>query len=296
MDKLEYDLKLVKNVMLSYIQKKYGILPPDQTVKGVEIVNGHIKAEEQLEKVQHNVPSGITVGVSSTVTTAVGVTPDQTRLKLLKIQQQQQQQQKPHQQQQSRTRQENANKMKIYKCGSCTFQSKELGHVQFHMRHHTNKREPKKRILNQSAAKALTPVPQQKKRLYKCQVCSECFDSRINCLDHIHKDHNQPTQSISNGKRETEDSRPVTNMNVDKNPQGSNKGTVYTNMMLNDNVPPKGSANVEQEEGTENAEEGEEDTAVPEQEVADQETPGSFEKDVDEDDANVENKMGDLGI
>lgn len=37
MDKLENDLKLVKNAMLSYIQKKYGILPPDQAVKGVEV-------------------------------------------------------------------------------------------------------------------------------------------------------------------------------------------------------------------------------------------------------------------
>lgn len=33
MDKLENDLELVKNVMLSDIQKKYGILPPDQAVK-----------------------------------------------------------------------------------------------------------------------------------------------------------------------------------------------------------------------------------------------------------------------
>jgi len=36
-DMLENDLKLVKNAMLSYIQKKYGILPPGQAVKGVEV-------------------------------------------------------------------------------------------------------------------------------------------------------------------------------------------------------------------------------------------------------------------
>jgi len=37
MDRLENDLKLVKNAMLSYIQKKYGILPPDQIVEGVVV-------------------------------------------------------------------------------------------------------------------------------------------------------------------------------------------------------------------------------------------------------------------
>jgi len=37
MDKLENDLKLVKNAMLSYIHKKYGIVPPDQIVEGVVV-------------------------------------------------------------------------------------------------------------------------------------------------------------------------------------------------------------------------------------------------------------------
>uniref|UniRef100_A0A2S2NUC8 C2H2-type domain-containing protein n=1 Tax=Schizaphis graminum TaxID=13262 RepID=A0A2S2NUC8_SCHGA len=278
MDKLENDLKLVKNAMLSYIQKKYGILPPDQAVKGVEIVNGHLKAEEQLEQGQRKVPSGLTVGVSPTVTTAAASSV-QTPLKMLKTQQQQQQHQPQHHQQQS-PQQDGANKMKIYKCGFCTFQSKELGHVRFHMRTHMNKKEPEKPILNQSAAKALTPVPQQKKRLYRCQVCSKSFDSRMNCLDHIQKDHNQPTASTSNGERETEDSRQVTTttkaikpepsktqennqqaetpMDVDDNQSSHKQGTVDTDMMLNDNVPTEGSANTEQEEETENAGEEEE--------------------------------------
>jgi hypothetical protein len=352
MDKLENDLKLVKNAMLSYIQKKYGILPPDQAVKGVEIVNGHLKTEEPLEQGQRKVPSGLTV--SPTVTTAAIATPVQTPLKLIKTQQQQQHQPQQQQQQQpSSTQQESTNKMKIYKCGFCTFQSKELGHVRFHMRTHMNKKEPEKPIINQAAAKALTPVPQPKKRLYRCQVCSKSFDSRINCLDHIQKDHNQPTPSTSNGERETEDSRPVTTkviksepsktqdqqaetpMDVDENQQDNNKGTVDTDMMLNDNVPTEESASVEQEEGTEIAGEGEgdetensqegktvkeakskkkpepaqeeaataeeeeddeENTAAPEQEEADQETPDSVEKEVEEDNANVENKTGDLDI
>lgn len=37
MDKLEQDLKLVKNSMVSYIQKKYGILPADQPIKTLEV-------------------------------------------------------------------------------------------------------------------------------------------------------------------------------------------------------------------------------------------------------------------
>jgi len=208
-----------------------------------------------------------------------------------------------------------------------------------------NKKEPEKPILNQSAAKALTPVPQQKKRLYRCQVCSKSFDSRMNCLDHIQKDHNQPTASTSNGERETEDSRSISTkeiklepsnteennqqaeipMDIDDNQRGNKQGTVDTDMMLNDNIPTEGSADNEQEEETENAgeeeetensqdnntvkeglsikksesgeeEEDEEDTAVPEQEEPDQETPDSVEKDVDEDNENVENKTGDLDI
>lgn len=36
-DKLENDLKLVKNAMLSYVQKKYGLLPAGQPVKSIEV-------------------------------------------------------------------------------------------------------------------------------------------------------------------------------------------------------------------------------------------------------------------
>ncbi|XP_060857283.1 zinc finger protein 131-like [Metopolophium dirhodum] len=340
MDKLENDLKNVKNSILLYIQKKYGILLPDQIVKGV-------MAEEKLEKDDLKVPSGLTVGVSPTVTTATVVTPVQTPLKLLKTQQQQQQQQQRYQpQQQSPTQQDSTNKMKIYKCGICTFQSNEFDHVRFHLRTHMNKKETEKPILNQAAAKALTPVPQQKKRIYKCQVCSKSFNSRIDCLDHIHKDHTQPTPSTSNGVNEklnnamnamkcnamksepskTQENKVESHMDVDKYQQDNNKGTVDTDMMLNDNVHTKGSGDVEQEEGTENTGEGkgtensqedktvkevkskikpepaqekateEEDTVLLDQEEAGQETPDSVEKEVDEDNANVEKKMGDLNI
>jgi len=128
----------------------------------------------------------------------------------------------------------------------------------------------------------------------------------------------------------TQENKAEASMDVDKDQQDNNKGIVDTDMMLNDNVHTKGSENVEQKEGTENAGEGEEtensqedktvkevkskikpesaheeaveekydekDTVLPEQEEADQETPDSVEKEVDEDNANVKNKMGDLDI
>jgi len=128
----------------------------------------------------------------------------------------------------------------------------------------------------------------------------------------------------------TQENTAEASMDVDKDQQDNNKGIVDTDMMLNDNVHTKGSANVEQKEGTENAGEGEEtensqedktvkevkskikpesaheeaveekydekDTVLPEQEEADQETPDSVEKEVDEDNVNVKNKMGDLDI
>lgn len=37
MDKLENDLKLVKDAMISYIQKKYGILPADQPIRTLDV-------------------------------------------------------------------------------------------------------------------------------------------------------------------------------------------------------------------------------------------------------------------
>lgn len=36
-DKLENDVKLVKNALVSYVQKKYGLLPAGQSVKSVEV-------------------------------------------------------------------------------------------------------------------------------------------------------------------------------------------------------------------------------------------------------------------
>ncbi|XP_016663435.1 uncharacterized protein LOC107884888 [Acyrthosiphon pisum] len=76
------------------------------------------------------------------------------------------------------------------------FQLKELDHVRFHMRTHRNIKEPENSILNLTVATALTPVPQQKKQLYRFEIFSKCFDSQINWLDHIQKHNNQPTAPV----------------------------------------------------------------------------------------------------
>ncbi|XP_008184272.1 uncharacterized protein LOC100575488 isoform X2 [Acyrthosiphon pisum] len=86
--------------------------------------------------------------------------------------------------------------MKIYRCGSCTFHSKELRHVRLHVRSHTNKKEPENPILKQGVAKALTPAPQQKKRCFRCQICTKCFFSRNNCLKPVQKYYNQQPAPI----------------------------------------------------------------------------------------------------
>ncbi|XP_060857185.1 uncharacterized protein LOC132934823 [Metopolophium dirhodum] len=69
--------------------------------------------------------------------------------------------------------------MKIFKCGSCTFQLNVQGRFRFHVSYHTNKKEPEKPMNNQPVAKALHPVPQLMIQIYRCEVCSKFFDSRI---------------------------------------------------------------------------------------------------------------------
>jgi len=50
---------------------------------------------------------------------------------MLKTQQPTQQHQHQPQHHQQQSSHDGTNKMKIYKCGFCTFQSKELGHVRY---------------------------------------------------------------------------------------------------------------------------------------------------------------------
>ncbi|CAI6372870.1 unnamed protein product [Macrosiphum euphorbiae] len=333
MDKAENDLKLVKRAILSFIKKKYGILPPDHVVEDINVVNGHLVVEDQVEQGQCNVSSGLKIVASPTVTTAAPVMPVQTPSKLLKTQQQPQQ----HQQQQQQPPTQQESKIKIYKCACCAFQSKELGHVRFHMRTHVKKKEPEKPILKQATARYLTPESEPKKRIYRCQLCSKSFDGRMECIDHIKQNHNQSAPSTSNAEKGIEDSRPVISIlkkpkppktqennqqaesSVDKNLQDDNKDTIDTDKMLNDCVLTEGSVDVEQKEKTKNSqedmtlkeekseikpdlthekaiEEEEEDTAMLGQEEEDQETPDSVKIEYVEENENVKTKTQDSDI
>jgi len=305
MDKLENDLKLVRNALVSYIQKKYGVLPPDQPVKTLDIVNGHLKTDE-LEVGQRKVPSGLTTVRENPVSS--------TPLKMIK-------------------NPESTSKLKIYKCGFCTFQSKELGHVRFHMRTHMKKDNdksspsvPATKATSQNSSQLQQQQqqqqqqqeynPPQKKRLYRCQVCSASFDSRMNCLDHIQKDHNQPTVSSSNEDKETEDisttaSKPVEtpktcegNQQTESPMEGvestADKGTVNTDMLLNDNLPSTKETVREEKESQEIGDENNfHETAVLEDGMPPQDEPIA-ENSGKADDVEIknepENKSGDLDI
>ncbi|KAL4088560.1 hypothetical protein QTP88_023652 [Uroleucon formosanum] len=247
MDKLENDLKLVKNAMLSYIQKKYGLLPADQPVASIEVVNGNLRTDD-LEVSQRRVPSGLTVREPSTSSGGSNASNNAPA--------------KPKQ---------DASKIKIYKCGFCPFQSKDLGHVRFHMRSHMKKKDNEKS--NQTVMKTLTQQQQQpqqqqhqlkslqnkqqqqKKKLYRCQVCSSSFDSRSDCLEHIQKDHNQQPTSTT-GEQEAGSTleetasvfQPQNILNSIENQQDvvksdGDKCTTDTDidMLLKDNIPDENS-------------------------------------------------------
>ncbi|CAH1726706.1 uncharacterized protein LOC114120276 [Aphis gossypii] len=245
-DKLENDLKLVKNALVTNIQKKYGLVPADQPVKSVNIVNGHLRTDD-LEVGQRKVPSGLTVREPSSSSTPLKTKHDPS-------------------------------KMKIYKCGFCTFQSKDLGHVRFHMRSHMNKKKDGENSNQTAMTKTVTQQqqqqqqreqqqllpPQPKKRLYRCQVCSTSYDSRFDCLEHIQKDHNQQPSSTTAEEKEsggttvnipvfqTDAVNSIDNQQaVVKNDVENhvvNKESMDTNMLLNDNIPADDSTVNKQEE------------------------------------------------
>ncbi|XP_022183236.1 zinc finger protein 507-like [Myzus persicae] len=198
LDKVETEGKLIQKLMLSKVQKKYGMLPPDQAIQDVEIANGHLVTKEQLNQGQHKVPNGWTEGVSSTATTTAVVTPIKTPLKLFKTQQLLEEQQQQQLQQQKQQQQKFNDKAKIYQCGICEFQSKDLSTVRLHMNIHKNKKALESPIINEATATSLTLKPKQKKQLYRCQVCSYTYNTRNKCIEHIQKEHKKPTTSNSN--------------------------------------------------------------------------------------------------
>lgn len=119
-----------------------------------------------------------------------------------------------------------------------------------------------------------------------------------------------------------ENNHQADSMDIDEHQKDNNKGTVDMDMMFNDYVPTEGSADIKQEKDTENSqkyetvneaklkikpepaqeetsdeekEENKEDTTILKQEEADQKIP-YVKKEVDENNANVGNKTGDLDV
>lgn len=88
---------------------------------------------------------------------------------------------------------ENVTKLKIYKCGFCSYQSKELSNVRLHMKIHIRANKPdgdgdKGPVASTPLMTPKTPVS-VRRRVFRCQVCSASFDDRNKCLEHISRDH-----------------------------------------------------------------------------------------------------------
>jgi len=84
--------------------------------------------EKNPEQGQKKVPSTQTVRTTPAVTTSIAAMPVQSPLKLLKPQPQQKKKQQQQNHQQIQKQQE---MVKIFKCGTCKFQSKELENVRY---------------------------------------------------------------------------------------------------------------------------------------------------------------------
>ncbi len=104
--------------------------------------------------------------------------------------------------------QENVTKLKIYKCGFCSYQSKELGNVRLHMKIHirANKPEGDGDKTGTLSSPLLTPKNPMsvRRRVFRCQVCSASFDDRNKCLEHISRDHTAAGRKMVEQKQSQE--------------------------------------------------------------------------------------------
>lgn len=193
MDKLETELVYVKKAITGYIRVKYN-LPLDEDSKN-NAVNGDVSpAKKQpikkLPQSQFKSQSTPTLVASSP-----GVTP------------------KPAPATTPSTSGDDGPKMKIYKCGFCSYQSKDLNSVRSHMRVHI---KPKPEEMKKTPAtptptaaattapvSATTPTNVIRKKLFRCQVCSASFVDRKSCLQHIKLTHSK-TAASQNSNKENE--------------------------------------------------------------------------------------------
>lgn len=123
---------------------------------------------------------------------------------------------------------ENLPKLKIYKCGFCSYQSKELGNVRVHMKIHIRASKPDgdgdKSNLSISSPlippKASAPV---RRRVFRCQVCSASFDDRNKCLEHISRDHTAAGRKMVEQKQNQADQPSQTTTNADTSSESTSR-------------------------------------------------------------------------
>lgn len=106
---------------------------------------------------------------------------------------------------------ENVTKLKIYKCGFCSYQSKELGNVRLHMKIHIRANKPesdgdKGTTISSPILTPKTPMS-VRRRVFRCQVCSASFDDRNKCLEHISRDHTAAGRKMVEQKQSQEENQ-----------------------------------------------------------------------------------------
>ncbi|XP_008481965.1 zinc finger protein 319 [Diaphorina citri] len=188
MDKLETELSYVKKAITGYIRTKYN-LPFDEESKNA-VVNGEVSPAKKPRKTPPTPISKPATNIAPLVSPAPKAAPPPS--------------------------QEDTPKLKIYKCGFCSFQSKDLNSVRLHMRVHIKPKtdEAKKTTVSTpstpTAASAPvaqpTPPPQQnivRKKLFRCQVCSASFVDRKSCLQHIKLTHSKASSSNKENEQST---------------------------------------------------------------------------------------------
>lgn len=123
---------------------------------------------------------------------------------------------------------ENVTKLKIYKCGFCSYQSKELSNVRLHMKIHIRSNKPdaggetgdKMNAVvsggiggTVSSSPLLTPKNPMsvRRRVFRCQVCSASFDDRNKCLEHISRDHTAAGRKLVEQKQTQDEQSQLSN-------------------------------------------------------------------------------------
>ncbi|KAK7590835.1 hypothetical protein V9T40_002448 [Parthenolecanium corni] len=237
MDKLENELSLVKRALTSNISSKYKININDGYFASQAIANGGLKTdsasdyEDEARKVNPELSATSTPQVKKKAIQANRVV---TTPKLAKPP-------------------ENVTKLKIYKCGFCSYQSKELSNVRLHMKIHIRSNKPdaggdagdKTNAVvgggiggTVSSSPLLTPKNPMsvRRRVFRCQVCSASFDDRNKCLEHISRDHTAAGRKLVEQKQPQEEQPQLNNNKTSSDHDIPDSTDVQLNVPSNDSV------------------------------------------------------------